>query len=458
MIPAGNALVPLALYAWIPFVLYIYLRYPAQRAVIICFIVATLFLPVAAIVLPGIPDYTKMTATSYGILLATAIYDSKRFSQFRLSWIDIPMILWCTVAPFMSSMTNDLGAYDGFSNALNQTVVWGAPYFLGRLYLGNLEGLRLLAIGIFTWALIYVPLCWYEARTFSSLHVLVYGTDTGREAAQSIRYGGYRPQVFMEHGLMLGIWLMAACIVGIALWRTGTIKRLWNVPIGVLMAVLLFTFVIARSTGAYGLFLIGIAALLLGWRFRNTFIPWLLIAGICIYLYMAASGTFPADSVTQTLSQMFNPDRVQSLQFRFDNEEILGARARERALFGWGGFGRNRVFNEMGEDTTVTDSLWIIAFGVYGTFGLVSLTAAILLPSVVFLIRYPAKLWKHPSVAPAAALVICIILYMLDCVLNAMVNPIFMLASGGIATLVVQPKRVAAAQLQRRVRQVASPS
>ncbi|MDX2239167.1 MAG: O-antigen ligase domain-containing protein [Leptolyngbyaceae cyanobacterium bins.302] len=458
MMPAGNALVLIAMYAWIPFVLYIYLKYPAQRAVIICFIVATLFLPVAAIVLPGLPDYTKMTATSYGVLLATAIYDSNRFSQFKLSWIDTPMILWITVSPFMSSITNDLGPYDGFSTALTQSVTWGAPYFLGRLYLGSLEGLKQLAIGIFAWSLIYVPFCWYEARTFSSLHVLVYGINTGREAAQSIRYGGYRPQVFMEHGLMLGVWLMTGCMMGIVLWRTGIIKKMWNLPMGTLMAILLLTFIISRSTGAYGLFLMGVVILFVGWQFRNTLLLWVLILGICYYLYLGASGTFPNKPLIATLSQVFNADRVASLQFRFDNEEILGAKARQRMLFGWGGFGRNRIFNEMGEDVTVTDSLWIIAFGINGVFGLASMTAAILLPPIVFLIRYPAKFWKNPNVAPAAAIAICIVLYMLDCVLNAMVNPIFMLAGGGLATMVIQPKRVTEAQMKRPVRQLAGSS
>lgn len=452
MIPAGNALVPLIMYAWIPIVFYIYLRYPAQRAVIICFILAWLFLPVATIAFPGIPDYTKMSATCYGVLLATAVYDSERFGKFKFSWIDIPMILWCAVSPFMSSITNDLGPYDGFSSALNGVVTWGVPYFLGRLYLGSLAGLKDLAIGIFMGGLIYIPFAWFESRTFSSLHVLVYGTDTGRDASQSIRYGGYRPQVFMEHGLMLGVWFMTACIMGMVLWRTGVLKRLWNQPIGLWMSILLLTFVIARSTGAYGLFLFGAIIMFVAWQFRNALLLWLLVAGICYYLYTGAVGTFPNKEIIGAMSQVFNEERVGSLKFRFDNEEILGAKARERMLFGWGGFGRNRVFDEKGEDTTVTDSLWIIAFGINGMFGLASWTAAILLPCVVFLIRYPAKLWKNPNVAPAAALAVCIVLYMLDSVLNAMVNPIFMLAAGGLAGVAVQPKRVAAAQMQQPAR------
>lgn len=458
MVPAGNALVLIAMYSWLPIAIFIYMRYPAQRAVVISFIVAFLFLPVASIKFPVIPDYNKTTAAVYGLLLATAIYDSARFSQFKLSWIDIPMLLWCVVSPFMSSMSNDLGLNDAISSAMFQSISWGGPYFLGRLYLGTLEGLKKLAIGIFAWSLIYVPFCLYESRTFSSLHVLVYGMNTGRDEAQSIRSGGYRPQVFMEHGLMLGVWLMTGCIMGIVLWRTGGLKRLWNKPIGVLVGILLFTFVISRSTGAYSLFLMGMVILFVGWRFRNIVLVWIMIAGICYYLYAGASGTFPSKQIISSLTQVFDQDRVSSLQFRFDNEEILGAKARQQMLFGWGGFGRNRIFNEQGEDVSVTDSLWIIAFGINGVFGLISMTAAILLPSVAFLIRYPARLWKNPNVAPAAALAVCIVLYMVDCVLNAMVNPIFMLAAGGLAGVATQSKKVTAAQMQQPVRQLTGSS
>ncbi len=442
----GNFLVPLMLYSVIPVVFYVYQRYPAQRAVVISFIFAWLFLPVAELKIPGIPAYSKISATCYGILLATAIFDSKRFSSFRLSWIDVPMLLWCFVAPFMSSVTNGLGGYDGFSWMLVQTVTWGIPYFLGRIYLNSFSGLRQLAIGIFVGGLVYVPFIWFENRTYASLHLAIYGLDTGRDLAQSFRLGGYRAQVFMEHGLMVGVWMMTACIMGVTLWRTRIIKSMWGQSMGVLMIILLFTFINCRSTGAYNLFIMGAAILFIAWRFRNAVLLWVIVLGIMYYVYLGASGNFPGKQIVASMSQVFEADRVASLQFRFENEDILGAKARQQALFGWGRFGRSRVFNEVGEDTTVTDSLWIITFGLNGVFGLITMFGSMLLPVVAFCIRYPAKLWKNPMIAPAAALSVCVVLYTLDCVLNAMVNPIFMLAAGGIAGVVVQPKQVPVAK------------
>ncbi len=436
-----SPLVPLIMFGWIPAVLYLFIRFPSQRAVVVSIIVAWLFLPLAEYKLPGIPAYTKISATCYGILLATIIYDVGRFSSFRPGWLDLPMLIWC-VCPFASSITNDLGPYDGISATFAQIVTWGVPYFLGRIYLNNLTGLRQLAIGIFIGGLIYVPLCLYETRMSVNLHALVYGFNSESSSYLiSLRYGGYRPSVFMVSGLMLGVWMMTATLIGIWLWKTKVIKQLWGIPISWLVVVLLITFVLVKATGAYTLLVLGLVILFVGRWFRTAFPLLLVMVGISSYLYLGATGNFPSAPIVSYMSQVFNADRIQSLQFRFDNELILGEKARQRIIFGWGGFGRNRVYNEYGTDISITDSLWMIAFGTQGIVGLSSLTASLLLPVSFFWLRYPASSWSHPKIAPAAALAVALTLYMLDCVLNAMTNPIFALTCGGISGLVLKETR-----------------
>ncbi len=135
----------LVMYGWILAVLYIFQRFPAQRAIVVSFVVAWDFLPMASIPMPPFPDYTKMAATCYGILLATLIYDTARFSSFKPGWLDLPMLIWC-LCPIASQITN---GGSPISPTFNQLVTWGIPYFLGRIYLNNLDGLRQLAIGIF---------------------------------------------------------------------------------------------------------------------------------------------------------------------------------------------------------------------------------------------------------------------------------------------------------------------
>ncbi len=437
-----SPIVFLVMFGWLPAVLYLFSRFPPQKAVVISFVFAWLFLPMAEIVLPAIPNYTKMSATCYGVLLATFIFDSGRFSMFQPRWIDIPMTLWC-IAPLIASISNDLGLYDGVSALLTQSVSWGLPYFLGRLYLGNLSGAKHLAIAVFIGGLAYMPLCLLETRISPQLHRLVYGYHAFADFSQTMRYGGYRPTVFMQHGLAVGVWMMAATLVGIWLWYTGVIKKVAGYKLKVLVPALFITFFLCKSTGAYILLLVGVLILFTAKYLRTSFLLLIIIAFICFYLNLGISGVITPEvreGIRTQLTQFLDEERVASLDFRLANEEILSEKAKERMLFGWGGWGRARVYNDEGEDISVTDSLWIIAYGNYGVFGLINLTASMLIPTALFaFMAYPVRLWAHPQVASAAVLVVIVTLFMLDCVLNAMTNPVFTLASGSISGLVINP-------------------
>jgi hypothetical protein len=439
---APNILVSLVMFGWIPTVLHLFSRFSPRRAIVTSFITAWLFLPEVAMKLPGLPDYTKMTATSYGILIATFIFDTERFRTFKFGWLDLPMLTWC-ICPLAASLSNGLGLYDGFSAALGQTVVWGVPYFLGRIYLADLAGLRQLAIGIFTGGLFYVPLCLFETRFSPQLHRILYGGHAYADFSQSMRLGGYRPTIFMIHGLAVGAFMMAATLIGIWLWQSQAVKQFWNIPIQWLVGALFITFILIKSTGAYVLLAVGATILLVGKRFHTAVLIFAVILAVALYLYFnTATGNSFSDQIISTLSGVIEADRLQSLEFRFHNEELLADKARQQMIFGWGGWGRNLIFDATGKQLTIPDSLWILAFGQYGVVGLTSLNTAILLPIFSFFwSRYPARLWAKPEVGSAAVLAVVIVMYMVDCLVNAMVNPIYILACGGIAGVVLKPAR-----------------
>ena len=434
----------LVMIAWIPIVFYLFFRFKAQEAVIISFIVAWLFLPQrAGFTFPGFPDYERISATVYGIFLATIVYDLQRISKFDYSWLDLPMLIWC-ICPLFSSLSNGLGLYDGVSSALNQTVAYGGPYFLGRIYLNNLAGLRKLAVGIFISGLIYVPLCLFEIRMSPQLHQIVYGYHGSRSFLQTIRYGGFRPTVFMRHGLSVGMWMMAATLIGICLWRVGIIKQIYSIPIGWFVGILTITFVAIKSTGAYVLLFLGTTVLFVAWYSRTSITLVFLILAMVFYLQQGVSANFyVTDRLISVMSRIIPEERIQSLEYRLENEKILGDKAREKMVFGWGGWGRNRVYEYdwQGElvDVTTTDSLWIISFGINGLVGLISIFGSIFIPVLYFCLKYfPARTWSHPKIAPAVVLVIIVSLYMLDCLLNDQFNPIFVLANGGITGLIAE--------------------
>ncbi|HEY9827832.1 MAG TPA: O-antigen ligase domain-containing protein, partial [Stenomitos sp.] len=335
---------------WVPIVLYLFSRLPVQRALIVSFLAGWLFLPEASIPLAGIPDINKVSLTCYGILIATALFDFQRFREFRMHWVDAPMLVWC-LCPAVSSLTNGLGPYDGFASALAQTVTWGFPYFLGRLYLGSFRGLQQLAIAIVLGGLIYIPLCLFEIRMSPQLHFWLYGFYP-QSFDQAIRYGGFRPIVFMQHGLMVGVWMMTATLLAFGFWRIGALagllqqfvqgigdrsqrttgqtvapEGLVGPSLGIFLG-LLATFVLVKSTGAYFLLALGIV-LFLTMRWSRTALPLLLIVGVmCAYLGFASGGGMTPQAMEQisaTATQLTTADRAASLTFRLKNEALLSA-------------------------------------------------------------------------------------------------------------------------------------
>jgi hypothetical protein len=419
-------LVPVALFGWIPLILLLFALLPSRRAVAVSFVAGWLLLPMAGYGIPGLPDYTKMTATSVGVLIGVVLFDAGRLFAFRVRLIDLPMVVWCT-CPFVSSVVNGLGAYDGFSSVLYQTERWGVPYFIGRLYFSDLEGLRELALGIFVGGLAYVPLCLYEIRMSPQLHEMVYGFHQ-HSFDQTMRFGGWRPTVFLQHGLMVAMWMTSGSVVGVWLWRSGSLTRLGRVPVWAILPFQVGTTILCKSLGALILLAAGLGLLFLN-RFRVLAI--LAVAAPAIYMVVRIEGWYP-QVIIDAIARI-SEGHAGSLEFRVTQERFLIERALDQPLFGWGAHDRNRIFDEEGRDRSVTDSLWIITVGQKGLVGLAALTASLLAGVAGILIGTRPVHWAHPSLAPAVGLSVVVLLFTCDCLLNGMINPVYTLAAGGLA-------------------------
>jgi hypothetical protein len=78
---------------------------------------------------------------------------------------------------------------------------------------------------------------------------------------------------------------------------------------------------------------------------------------------------------------VISQDRADSLKTRFDNEQQLLERASHRFLFGWGRWGRSRVYEEeTGRDISLTDGHWVVTIGQFGLFGFVAEFGLLTLP------------------------------------------------------------------------------
>ena len=143
-----SVMVPIAMFGWIPLALGLFARLRAHRAAVAGFLLAWMFLPQSVYALPGLPDYSKVSAACLGILLGGMIFDFASFKAFRFSVVDIPIAALCIV-PFFTSISNGLGAYDGISALLDKVLLWGIPWGIGRIYLGTAEQLREMVLAIF---------------------------------------------------------------------------------------------------------------------------------------------------------------------------------------------------------------------------------------------------------------------------------------------------------------------
>jgi tetratricopeptide (TPR) repeat protein len=401
---------------------------PARRAVVIGMIGAWILLPPAVIPLAGLPDYNKAMAATSGIIIGTLIFEPNRLLNFRPRWFDVPALGWC-FSPLASSLSNGLGVYDGLSASLSNIVYWVLPYLIGRLYLSDYEGMRELTIGIVMGGLLSTLFCIYEIKMSPRLLIQVYGI--GRWEGE--RMGGYRPRAFFATGLELGMWMTAVSLTATWLWRCGTLKQIGQHPFGGLfLPVLLVTTVLCRSTGALSLLVAGIATLWICTRLNSKVLMCVLLLSAPIYYAVRIPNLWRAEELVKLVSTYLSAERAQSFEFRLQNEDILVQKALQQPVFGWGGWGRSRVYDKFGKDVSITDGYWIICLGHYGLVGLFFWTTFLLLPAALFFVRYPVRQWQGSTVAPLAIVATLLGLYMIDCLLNGFVNLVYITASGGL--------------------------
>jgi tetratricopeptide (TPR) repeat protein len=420
-----------ALFGWIPFVILMFAMMPARQAAAVGVIGAWLFLPPYKLSINGLPDFSKTAAASVGLLLATLIFSSDRLFNFRPRWFDLPMLLWCFSGMF-ASLANDLGTYDGLSDSLNQILTWGLPYLFGRIYIGDPDSLRYFAIAIIVGGLSYVLPCIYEMRMSPQILGRLYGIAP----APVIRLGGYRPIVFFMTGLELGLWMTATSLTAWWLWRCGTIKRIGQYTFGpLLLSILMATTIMCRSTGALALLFAGMGLLWASVRFRTRVLLAALILAGPLYVSVRATKLWSGQAAVDLAGTMTEADRAGSLGYRFMCEDLLLTKALEQPIFGWGGWGRSAVYlfaDRPWRKSVVTDGYWIIILGTKGFVGLILFYVSMILPAARFVWRCPLGQWGDPRVAPCSLVAVILPLYILDCLLNAFPNMIYVTLAGGL--------------------------
>lgn len=437
-----TTLVPIMLFGWVPLTIVLFMGLKPHHAVLCAIIGGWLILPMATYNLPGFPAFTKNAAIAFGLIIGGRLSGHRQAAPFQWRVYDLPMLIYC-LNPIATSLSNHLGLYDGISGSFYQIVVWGIPYLAGRVYFTDADKLRDLCLGIIVGGLLYVPLCLYEIRMSPQLSNIFYGFFP-HSFGQHMRYGGFRPIVFMQHGLMVALWMAISSTVAFWFWRGKEADKIkgffFSMP--VLVAALAITTVLCKSVNGWFAFVAGCLSFYIFRRFKSNFPFLLLLLVIPLYIGLRSTDSISTDRVKSVAGSFVDEDRVESLEIRLSQENLFSHKAWKRPIFGWGGYDRGwPVDPDTGQKLIrMIDSTWLIAFSTYGLVGLVSLFMAMLLGPwrILRFNRCPPN--EVPTIIPTV-LSLVVILFMIDALFNGMVNPVYILASGALMSFFLAEKQ-----------------
>lgn len=229
------------------------------------------------------------------------------------------------------------------------------------------------------------------------------------------------------------------------------LKKIGHTRFGpVLLPMLMVTSILCRSTGAIALLAMGMMVLWLSVYLRTR----LILAGLLligpVYVAVRTSNVWSGEQAVAMAETLAGKDRAQSLQFRFECESLLIAKALKQPIWGWGGWGRSDAHLYPGtawQKRVTTDGIWIVYLGTKGFVGLALFYLAMILAAIRFLLKFPVRLWDDPQLAAASLVAVVLGLYMIDCLLNGFANMIYITLAGGLIGL--EPKQLRTMTAQR---------
>ncbi|MEM9973183.1 MAG: hypothetical protein AAF771_03315 [Pseudomonadota bacterium] len=443
----SSALGTFMLLAWPVLSVVLFARFRASIAVPAALLAAYVLLPPRlAIDLPVIPALDKESGAALAATLVALflVFQSRRQSATSVDalpgWIPRDpfaiFFLGCLiVGPILTVLTNrdripigdfvlpGLRPYDAGSIILANLVML-VPLLLGRKFLFNPGHHRdvLIVFAVIIGA--YSILGLYEVRMSPQLNMMVYGYFP-HDWIQHLRQEGFRPLVFLTHGLILGI-LMCLCVlsaIGAARTSQGRTRLFFIAIAGFVFA----TLALSKSLGALMIAVVLLpVAILVGRRLQLLAAAAIAVLAIG-YPYLRAVDVAPVGAVI-ALAERIDPVRASSFAFRIENEDILLEKARERPLAGWGGWGRNRVYDDRGRDISVTDGYWIGTFGMTGVVGYLGQFGLLTIPLIALAIRTR----RNGVTLATSALALVAAANLVDLLPNASIGPFTWLLAGAM--------------------------
>ncbi|TVP53162.1 MAG: hypothetical protein EA345_00130, partial [Halomonas sp.] len=254
----------LALFVWPLISVVFFWKLRLSLAILLTILGGFLFLPEnIALDLPGIPSLDKQSIPALTALVLAGVFMDRTTSGgpsaslFPRQPMILILLAVLVAGAVLTALTNSdsltygfrtlpgLRFYDAASMAAS-TLLMILPLLLARRFFADPEAQTQLLLVLCVVALGYSLLALFEVRMSPQLNRWVYGFFP-HSWIQHVRAGGFRPVVFLQHGLVLGIFLCMAILATLALVRIDTRRR----KLFLLAALWLFgTLMLSRNLGA----------------------------------------------------------------------------------------------------------------------------------------------------------------------------------------------------------------
>lgn len=433
--PEGNVTAALALLLLIPAAVLAFSIWRPSIATAVVLLGAILFLPERSCFdAPMVPALDKCRIAVLCCAFALTGVGRREAQKARIlrgkDWLVLASL---PLAQLVTVLTNlDAGPHmavpipptEVFSVVLAGALDVTGPFLLGRLVYRTASNAHDLLKALSMCGLAYVPFIIVEIKAGPIFHPAVYGF-LQHSLAQTIRGDGFRPMVFMAHGLALAVMMFAATAASVIIARSER-SRILGVPAWIVAVGLVVLFPFIKSSAALLYLAVAVFALVAFNPKAQANLAFGVICAVWCYIALRICDWFPTWKTVDLLARLGLGDRAGSLGFRFYSEDVVLARALERPIFGWGGWGR-------GTAGAIVDGAWI---GILSGVGLVGLLLNFGLTSLPIVVARRRLGRADPSAQPVlSGLSVVLALTVIDLLPNGLFNNLQAFLAGALTGL-----------------------
>jgi len=369
-----NLFALIAISCWPLVSIILFKKLDIERAVILTVISGYLLLPVrVSIDFPLIPPINKGSIISLSLLIGCLIIKKFPLKIIPTHGAERTLILILLTIPLISTVTNSEAFYNGeywiqglsYHDAISEIIskyLSLIPLIVSLQVLKTETAQRKLFLILSLSGLMYSLPILFEIRMSPQLHTWFYGFFP-HTFAQTYRDGGFRAVVFLGHGLLVAMFIATSLGSASTLWKAKI--KIWGIPAIYPTLFLLLILLLSKTLGALILGSILLITTIWFSSKARMYIASAFMSIVILYPILSILSIFPHKELIDLIAT-FNPQRADSLSFRFYHEAILLDHAYEKIIFGWGGWGRNRFYD------SVTDGFWIITLGISGIVGFIA--------------------------------------------------------------------------------------